>query len=79
MVGFGRNGQELSFDVVLLYTNLPVHETIDKCADLLFRKVILDGVDKETFKVLAELASCNVLISTHAGFYRQVEGLGIGI
>ena len=34
---------------------------------------------KKLLLLLAELASCNVLISTHAGFYRQVEGLGMGI
>ena len=35
-------------------------------------------LDKETFKILAELASCDVIFSSHDGFYRQVEGLAMG-
>ena len=68
----------LSFDIVSLYTNVPVHEAIDVCADLLFNHVLISGVDKDTFKVLATLASCDVVISTHEGYYRQVEGLAMG-
>ena len=67
----------VSFDVASLYTNVPVREAIDVCADLLFEKVSIP-VDKETFKILAELATCNVVMSTHDGFYRQIDGLAMG-
>ena len=60
-----------------LYTNVPVNEAIQVCADLLYKKFTLP-VDKETFVTLAEIASCNVVMSTHDGFYRQLDGLAMG-
>ena len=45
----------VSFDVVSLYTNVPVKESIQVCADLLFKKVKL-AITKDTFIQLAELA-----------------------
>lgn len=69
----------VSFDVSSLYTNVPVMEAIDICTELLF-----DGnqeappVDKETFKVLAQISSCNVIMLTHNGYYRQTDGLAMG-
>jgi hypothetical protein len=69
----------VSFDVKSLYTFVPVLEAILICADLLFR----DGstkppVDKDTFVELAKIAACNVVMSTHDGYYRQIEGLAMG-
>ena len=70
----------LSFDVVSLYTNVPVQEAIEVCSDLLFSgKYELPPVDKETFKELLELCTCNVLMKTCNGFYRQTDRLAIGI
>ena len=34
---------------IYIYTNVPVHEAIDVCADLLFNHVLISGVDKDTF------------------------------
>ena len=75
-----QDDEELvSFDVSQLYTNVPVVEAIDACADLLY-----DGnhekppFDKETFVLLTQIASCNVIMSTHAGYYKQVDGLAMG-
>ena len=67
----------VSFDVVSLYTNVPVLESINVCADLLFNKVLLP-IDKDTFITLAKIASCNVLMLTHDGYYTQIEGLAMG-
>ena len=67
----------ISFDVTSLYTNVPVKEAIQICAYLLFSKFKLP-VDKETFITLAEIASCNVVMSTHKGFYKQIDGLAMG-
>ena len=70
----------ISYDVVSLYTNVPVLEAITVCADLLYnlpsdqRPVI----DKDTFILLAKIASCDVLMSTHDGFYWQRDGLAMG-
>ena len=70
----------ISFDVVSLYTNVPLIEAIEVCADLLYALPIdkLPSVDKETFIQLAKLASCNVLMSTHDGYYFQQDGLAMG-
>ena len=69
----------VSFDVSSLYTNVPVREAIDICADLLYSgDHELPPVDKATFKELLELCTCNVVMKTHDGFYRQVDGLAMG-
>ena len=69
----------VSYDVVSLYTNVPVKESILYCANLLFNgKTRLEFIDKETFIVLAELACCNVVFDTHDGLYIQKEGLAMG-
>ena len=69
----------VSFDVVSLYTNVPVKESILYCANLLFDgKTKLDFINKETFIELAELACCNVVFDTHDGLYTQIEGLAMG-
>ena len=69
----------VSFYVVSLYTNVPVLESINICAELLFNKNhSLSFIDRETFIALAKLASCNVVIGTHDGWYKQVEGLAMG-
>ena len=71
--------QLVSFDVVSLYTNVPVLEAINCCADLLYNgRQKAPPVDKETFIELAKLASCNVIMSTHDGPYKQVDGLAMG-
>ena len=68
----------ISFDVSSLYTNVPVMESINTCADLLFNQYSIAGVSKATFIELAQLASCNVLMSTHNGYYIQKDGLAMG-
>ena len=55
-------------------------EAIIVCADLLYN-LPLDQrpvVDKDTFILLAKIASCDVLMSTHDGFYWQRDGLAMG-
>ena len=75
-------GEELiSFDVVSLYTNVPVIESIEDCANLLYNPRATHGTpcfSKETFITLAKLACCNVMMLTNDGFYRQIEGLAMG-
>ena len=70
----------VSFDVSSLYTNVPVNEAIQYCAYLFFdkHKFSIEGVSKETFIELMELSSCNVIMSTHDGYYLQKEGLAMG-
>ena len=70
----------ISFDVSSLYTNVPVQEAIEYCADLLYNLPPdkLPPVDKETFILLTMMASCDVIMLTHDGFYKQVDGLAMG-
>jgi len=73
-----RDDEELvSFDVTSLYTNVPVVESISVCADLLYSKFDLP-FKKDIFIELAMLASCNVLMLTHDGYFTQTEGLAMG-
>ena len=76
-VNLEKDESIVSFDVTSLYTNVPVIEAIERCADLLFKAVKI-SVDKETFIELAKIASCDVVMSTHDGFYRQIDGLAMG-
>ena len=63
------------------WCHLTIHqraiEAIEVCADLLFKKLELP-VNRETFVTLAEIASCNVIMSTHDGYYKQIDGLAMG-
>ena len=69
----------ISFDVASLYTNVPVQEAIDVCTEMLYSgNHKLPPVDKDTFKELAQLCTCNVLMQTHDGLYRQTDGLAMG-
>ena len=69
----------VSFDVTSLYTNVPVKESITVCADLLYSgNYKLPPIDKQTFIELAEISSCNVLMLTHDGYYKQTDGLAMG-
>ena len=68
----------VSFDVVSLYTNVPVKEAIREAGNRLYAGDLkMPPVDKETFIKLAELSS-NVIISTHNGYYQQRDGLAMG-
>ena len=58
--------------------DVPVKVAIKVCADLLFDKVQMKSIDKDTFITLAELACCNVVFSTHRGYVIQREGLAMG-
>ena len=69
----------ISFDVSSLYTNVPVMEAINDCADLLFSgKYRKPPVSKEVFIQLSIISSCNVLMLTHDGLYKQIDGLAMG-
>ena len=75
-----ENDEELvSFDVSSLYTNVPLIESIETCADLLFRDNMKKiPVKKSVFIELAKIASCDVVMSTHDGYYKQIDGLAMG-
>ena len=56
-----------------------MEEAIEYCADLLYaNQEKLPPVDKDTFIMLAKLSCCNVIMQTHNGCYRQIDGLAMG-
>ena len=66
----------VSFDVSSLYTNVPVLEAIDVCTDLLYNgKNPAPPMDRETFKLLAQISSYDVVMSTHRGYCKHTDGL----
>ena len=76
-----NNKEEIiSYDVVSLYTNVPVMEAIETCTNLLYSlpESQRPEMDRETFMELARIASCDVVMSTHDGFYVQRDGLAMG-
>ncbi|XP_066929990.1 uncharacterized protein [Clytia hemisphaerica] len=76
-----ENDEEMiSFDVVSLYTNVPVDEAITHCAaELLYGdRYPHPPVSKDTFVELTKLCSLNVLMLTPRGYYRQTDGLAMG-
>ena len=61
----------ISYDVVSLYTNVPVDEAIEEAAKLLYSGTHSNDqppVDKSTFVQLANLCLTNVLLSTTDGY-----------
>ena len=69
-----------SFDIDSLFTNIPLRETIDICTAQLFSNCTqVHGFDKTSFTKLLELASLNSFFLFNGKYYRQVEGLGMGI
>ena len=69
----------VSFDVVSLYTNVPVMEAIQEAADRLYcGEFEVPPVTKETFIELLTLASKDVVMLTHNGYYVQKDGLAMG-
>jgi len=68
-----------SLDVDSLFTNIPLYETIDICADLLFRdNPIVDGLNKSEFKQLLTLATTESFILFNGSYYRQIDGVAMG-
>ena len=78
-IKLGADEEIVSFDVTSLYTNVPLTEAIHTCADMLYNGInTAPPVSKQTFIRLAELSSCNVLMLTHKGYVKQVDGLAMG-
>ena len=69
-----------SFDVESLFTNIPLKETIEICAELLFSKdnVVL-GFTKDLFCNFLELAVSSTFFIFNGEFYSQIDGVGMGL
>ena len=71
----------ISFDVVSLYTNVPMSEALHHAVDLLYSGRFIEKepeIDKDTFLLLAKLCLDRVVMRTCDGYYVQTEGLAMG-
>ena len=78
-----RNVQNLimvSFDITNLFTNIPLSETIDICLKLLFDNGnSFLGLNRAMFGKLLEIAVTNSFFMFNSNFYKQIDGLGMGL
>ena len=71
--------KQVSPDVTLLFTMVPLHETVIKTAKLLAETVMNDGIcNQNIIEKLLVLASENVCISAYNGYHIQRYGVAMG-
>ena len=66
-----------SFDIKDLYTNIPLKETIDICLEKY--NLLVTTVPSNAFKKLLELSVFNTIFQFSEKFYKQIDGLGMGL
>ena len=67
-----------SFDIVSLYTNIPIHETIDLILDLAFcNREMFSGFNKVQFKKLLEISLLDTYFIFNKKLYKQCDGLAM--
>ena len=64
-----------NLDVDLLFTNIPLDETIDICTNAIYsQQDVIDSVNKEEYRNLLSLATKNyILFSTRFYINKRVE------
>ena len=68
-----------SFDVQLLFTNIPLQKTIDFCARNLFLdSTYTEGLSKNSFCELLTITVTDSLISADESYCKQHEGVAMG-
>ena len=69
-----------SFDVVSLFTNVPLEETIDICVNMLYRNddVAQVSLTEASFRKLMRMVTSDVEFSFDNVMYRQIDGVAMG-
>ena len=69
-----------SFDIKSLFTNVPLEETINICADTLYNDPTIEPppFNREEFITLIKFATMDIEFSFDEVMYRQIEGIGMG-
>ena len=68
-----------SLDVDSLFTNIPVHETIDICINQLFQNTdTVEGFTKLELKQLVCLATKDSNFIFNGLLYKQIDGVAMG-
>ena len=69
-----------SFDIESLFSNVPLEETIDICVDRIYKDTTnFLGLGMQNFRKLLSLAVQNTFFIFNSSFYRQLDGLGMGL
>ena len=66
-----------SFDISSLFTNVPLDETIEICADALYRGH-LDSIPEDKFRELMLISTRGVEFSFNNQMYKQLDGVAMG-
>ena len=70
----------VSYDVASLFTNIPVHETIEIIINKMFdNNAKVENMNKDQFKELLELSVLNSYFIFDGDFYLQHDGVGMGL
>ena len=76
------SGYMCSFDVVSLFTNVPLEEVINICADALYRnddiEPVITTLTESSFKELMRLVTSGVEFSFNGTMFRQIDGVAMG-
>jgi hypothetical protein len=68
----------VSFDVSSLFTNVPLEETIDICANALYQNNNDIKLSKNNFKTLMEMSTSAIEFSFNGQMFKQVDGVAMG-
>ena len=67
-----------SFDITDLYTNVPLSETLDICMNLLANGNYFD-IPSTLLRKLLELSVYDTIFCFNGSYYKQLDGLGMGL
>ena len=75
------DGFMCSFDVVSLFTNVPLVEVIDICANVLYSNECVGDaqLSESSFRKLMKLVTSGVEFSFDNYMYRQADGVAMGV
>ena len=68
----------VSYDVTLLFTNIPLHETIDIAINLIFNHNPNLNINRKELKKLFLLATSKTHFIFNSKFYNQIDGVAMG-
>ena len=74
---FKPNDILVSFDVVSLFTNVPLTETIDMIADDIYKSKNKPNFEKEVFIELMKMATSGIFLY-NGKYYKQIDGVTMG-
>ena len=79
VINFDSSLHMSSLDIESLFTNIPLEETINICTDSLFiGKDTINNINKETFKLLLQLALSESCFVFDGKLYSQTDGVSMG-